>query len=96
MTEKALVNAYSLDAHGLEQAHYMVVLESGFLEDCGSYRTYGLMSTQWSHEGWYIKSEIHDITTDLNTALDMASTFNGHQLSMLHFADVVEDWLTKG
>ena len=80
----------------LEQAHYTVMLQVGHLEDHGPYNTYGLMAMQKSHEGWYVKTEIHDITTNLVAILHMASTFNSNKLSMIHFHDAVEDWLVTG
>ena len=85
-----LANAYRLN-----RTHYIIVLQTGFSEDCGEYRTYGLMATQRVHEGWCAGEAIHDITTNLNMAINMANVFNSRGLSSLHFRDAVEDWLAK-
>ena len=77
------------------QAHYVVISRIGFFEDYGEYRTYGLLATQKVREGWHINAEIHDITTDLNAALDIAHAFNHHGLSMVHFNEAIEDWLSR-
>ncbi|MCL2286272.1 MAG: DUF6514 family protein [Firmicutes bacterium] len=78
----------------LEQAQYKVILQAGFSEEHGNYDTYGIMVTQKSREGWYVKDEISDVTTDFRLAYNMAYKFNLGRLTMTHFRDVVEDWLS--
>ena len=80
-------------AGNLEKAHYTVLQQTRFLEGHGEYHTYGLMATQRAREGWHIKTEICDITTDLVAALSLAGKFNRGELSVIHFRDAVEDWL---
>ena len=88
-----LAKSTPASASNLAQAHYTVMQQTRFLEGHGEYHTYGLMAVQKAPEGWYIKTEICDITTVLAEALNMADRFNRGQLSVIHFKDAVEDWL---
>lgn len=73
--------------------HYQAVRESWHNPDLGQYLTYGLRVQRKTGLGWEEIGLIHDVTTQHCFGRRLAKLFSRHQLSPLHFRDVIEDML---
>lgn len=73
--------------------HYQAVEEPWHAPELGQYLTYGLQARRKTKTGWEQIGLIHDVTTRRCFAKRLAELFNRHQLSPLHFRDVIEDML---
>ena len=71
---------------------YKAVSESLLSEECGTYVSYGITLTC---DGEVI-DHISDVTCDGDMAHALAELLTHHQLSHLHFHDVIEDFLFDG
>ncbi len=59
----------------------------------GRYITYGIQAIRKTALGWEMGEIIHDVTTELRLAAELAQFFNRYQLSPIHLRDVIEDMI---
>jgi len=69
---------------------YQVIAEKRNDPELGTYFSYGIQETTHSGE---TRKVLHDISTRKERVFYMAKLFTQHQLSPIHFSDVVEDML---
>lgn len=72
---------------------YCVIAETAYLDDIGTYSTFGLAVYRRVNTTWQQLCSVSDVSTSESIVAEMAARYTAAQLDPTHLRDLLEDEL---